>query len=166
MGLLDLQEWNVSPKTNWITYGAKKNSKYNYPSPYLRKIFSIEKPIKNARAYATALGLYQLTINGNLITEDLLRPGNTNYNKRIQYQTYDITTFLSSGQNVIGAILADGWYRGHSGMNLQRNAFGHQIALLVRIIITADDGTELRIGSDDSWKASFRTAFKIRSLFR
>ena len=73
MGLLDLQEWNVSPKTNWITYGAKKNSKYNYPSPYLRKIFSIEKPIKNARAYATALGLYQLTINGHLITEDLLR---------------------------------------------------------------------------------------------
>ena len=119
MGLLDLQEWNVSPKTNWITYGAKKNSKYNYPSPYLRKIFSIEKPIKNARAYATALGLYRLTINGHLITENLLRPGNTNYNKRIQYQTYDITTFLSFGSEC---------YWGYFSRWLVSGPFGNEFA--------------------------------------
>lgn len=87
------------------------------PLPLLRKDFTTRagKRIASARVYASALGLYALEINGKPVGDQVLAPGWTDYEKRIQSQTYDVTKLLDSGDNVIGASLADGWWAARSG---------------------------------------------------
>ncbi|MGO4430486.1 alpha-L-rhamnosidase N-terminal domain-containing protein, partial [Streptomyces sp. MCAF7] len=70
------------------------------------------KPVARARLYSTALGLYEAEINGHRVGRDQLAPGWTDYRKRVQYQTYDVTDLLRRGANAIGVILASGWYSG------------------------------------------------------
>ena len=65
-----------------------------------------------ARVYATALGMYELYINGRRVGDGLFTPGWTDYRKRLQYQTYDVTDMLKEGANAIGAVLGAGWYKG------------------------------------------------------
>ena len=91
------------------------------PAPYLRKAFALPAGVKSARLYVTALGLYECSINGQRVGDDVLTPGWTDYAKRVRYQTYDVTDLLSSGDNVIGAILGDGWAVGHVAWNHRQN---------------------------------------------
>jgi alpha-L-rhamnosidase len=79
------------------------------PATYLRKAFSLGKAVRRARAYASAKGLYVLYLNGRRVSEDVFRPGWTDYRDRIQYQTYDVTPLLRRGENAIGVVLGDGW---------------------------------------------------------
>ena len=148
MGILDTDLW----KASWITSDVDKNSKELRPSPYVRKEFSSEKKISSARVYVTALGLYELFLNGQKVSTDLFTPGWTSYKNRIQYQTYDVTSLLK-GKNTIGAILGDGWYRGNIGWG-GNNYFGKKQALLCQLQINYTDGTSETILSDDSWKVA------------
>lgn len=125
------------------------------PAGYFRKAFTIDKTIKRARLYATALGSYRAFINGKRVGDDILTPGWTDYRKRVQYQTYDVTGLLKERENVLGAILGDGWYASGLGWTLQRFAFGPPpLRLLMQLEIEFTDGTRETVATDKSWRAS------------
>ncbi len=119
--------------------------------PYLRKAFALSKPIRHAALYATALGVYELHINGHRVGDHILAPGWTDYRKRIRYQEYDVTSLLHTGDNALGALVAHGWYSGHLG-NGGYQYYGVVPALLTQLEVTYTDGSTERIGTDTTWK--------------
>ncbi len=122
------------------------------PAAYLRTHFSGGK-IKRARIYATALGLYQLWLNGRRVGADELTPGFTDYRKRVQVQTYDVTALLNDGDNAVGAVVADGWFNGKVGFLDRGDFFGTgPNRLLFQLELEQEDGTRSIIGSDTNWK--------------
>lgn len=149
MGLLAPADW----KAKWITPGFQEDS-VNRPSPLFRKGFSLTKKVQSAIAYITSHGLYEAQINGKRVGDAYLTPGWTTYNKRLQYQAYDVTHLLQPGANAVGATLGSGWYRGHVGFSHQQNYYGKDIALLFQLEVTYTDGTTATIISDESWKSS------------
>ncbi|MDO8953160.1 MAG: glycoside hydrolase family 78 protein, partial [Draconibacterium sp.] len=149
MGILKPELWTAS----WITMENEKAFDGSKPAHYLRKDFTTSKKIKSARVYVSALGLYELYINGNKVGDQLFTPGWTSYNKRIQYQTYDVTSMLQTN-NSIGAILGDGWYRGNIGWQDQRNYYGGKLALIAQVHINYTDGTGEILETGEGWKAT------------
>ena len=149
MGILSPSEW----KGTWLTYGNPKEIKESLPSQYFRKEFELSKKVKSARVYATSLGFYELHLNGAKVSTDLFTPGWTSFKKRLQYQTYDVTSMLRD-KNAIGVVLADGWYRGNLGWSKRGAYYGNQLAFLVQLQVTYTDGTVENISSDNSWKAT------------
>src|SRR5690554_6221570 len=133
-GLLSPAQWSAS----WITMENEKEMEGSKPCHYLRKEFPTTKKIKSARIYVSALGLYELYLNGEKVGNELFTPGWTSYNKRIQYQTYDVTNKLKE-RNSLGAILGDGWYRGNIGFSKQHSYYGDKLALIVQLRITYTD---------------------------
>jgi alpha-L-rhamnosidase len=119
----------------------------------LRKEFKLDGEIAFARIYSTALGMYELTINGCRVGDALLTPGWTAYKKRLQYQTYDITDMLKNGINAVGASLGCGWYKGDlAGWLGKRNLYGNRNAFLLQMLIHYKDGREQLVLSDESWR--------------
>jgi alpha-L-rhamnosidase len=121
------------------------------PVPYLRKTFELKSPIQRARLYVTALGLYEVHLNGRRVGDHLLAPDWTDYRKRVRYQVYDVTSLLKGGNNALGALLANGWFSGHIG-NGGYQYFGKTPAFLAQLEITGVDGHVETIVSDPSWK--------------
>ena len=105
-------------------------------------------PVKQATVFATARGLYELHLNGRRVGDALLAPGWTDYNKHIEYQTYDVTSALQSGENTVGAILGDGWYSGYVGFARKRNLYGDRPELRLQIDIEYRDGTRQIVRTD------------------
>jgi alpha-L-rhamnosidase len=120
--------------------------------PYLRKDFTLTKPIAQARVYATALGLYDLHLNGQRVGDHIFAPDWTDYTKRVRYQAYDVTALLKKGANTWGGMLGNGWYAGHIG-NGGYQAWGKYPALFAQLEVTYRDGTTERIVTDGSWQA-------------
>ncbi|MEO7309787.1 MAG: glycoside hydrolase family 78 protein [Chitinophagaceae bacterium] len=149
MGMLNASDWSAK----WITPGYKEDSLLQ-PSPLFRKNFKLVKKIKYAVAYITAHGLYEASINGKRIGDSFLTPGWTSYNKRLQYQAYDVTSLLQNGDNAVGAMLGSGWYRGYLAWGSNHNVYGKDIALLFQLQLTYEDGSAEKIVSDETWKSS------------
>lgn len=122
------------------------------PTPFLRKTIEINKPIKKARLYASALGLYEFHINGKKVGNDYFTPGWTDYTNRVQYQVYDVTDILKKGINALGIILGDGWYAGYVGLG-GRNRYGQYPLALAQINVEYSDGTKETFVTDTTWKA-------------
>ena len=125
------------------------------PPPYLRKTFFVNKPVKRATVYASALGLYELHINGKRVGQDYFTPGWTDYNTRVYYQTYDVTNLIAQSGNAIGAILADGWYAGYLGFGKKREHYGDKPRVSAQLEIEYTDGDRQTIVTDKSWKAAY-----------
>ncbi|MFJ9030586.1 alpha-L-rhamnosidase [Streptomyces sp. NPDC102274] len=125
------------------------------PAAQLRHEFRLRPGAKVARArlYSTALGLYEAYLNGERIGEDRLAPGWTDYHKRVQYQTYDVTRLLGSGANVLGATVAAGWYAGNIAW-FGPHQYGERPALLAQLEVTYTDGTTERVLSGTDWRAA------------
>jgi alpha-L-rhamnosidase len=149
MGLLDTSAW----KAKWIETVSEEDT-ITRPAQLFRKSFRTGKPIKNAVLYITSHGLYRAFINGKPAGDALFTPGYTSYHNRLQYQTYVVTEKLQQGENAIGVILADGWYRGDLGWHRHKNVYGHTLGLLCQLEITYTDGSKQWILSDESWKSS------------
>ena len=149
MGLLDPSDWTAK----WISSPRKTDLVHAQPCPYFRKEFSTNKKIASARIYVTSLGLYELFLNGKKVGNQLFTPGWTSYNKRLQYQVYDVTSLIKK-ENAMGAILDDGWYRGGLTWDQRRNVYGKKLGLLLQLQITYTDGTTQTVISDGSWKVS------------
>ncbi len=141
----------VLGKVGIAPWGKPSSPKENGPAPYLRKSFNVASPIVKARAYVSALGLYKLYVDGKSVTHDIFRPGWTDYSKRVQYETYDVTSWLKQGHHAIGVVLGNGWYCGRVGWTLGQN-YGEQALGLVQLELTHKDGKVERIASDASWK--------------
>ena len=148
MGLLQPNDW----KAQWIEPGYTEDQ--HFAAPLLRKEFSSNKKIQSATAFITAHGLYEAQINGRRVGDAFLTPGWTSYNKRLQYQVYDVTTLLQQGVNAVAVTLGDGWYRGNFAFDHRRNIYGKDIALLFQLQIVYSDGSTTTIASDGSWKSA------------
>ena len=150
MGLLKRSDWQAQ----WIGAPFSGGPRTTSPAPYMRKEFSVPDQPVSARLYATALGLYECHLNGTRVGDALLTPGWTDYNKHIQYQTYDVTDLLRPGLNVLGAMLGDGWGVGHVAW-VGRQRYADRPQLLAQIILTYADGSQQVVAaSDKSWKLS------------
>lgn len=150
MGKLEDTTWEA----DWITPAWEEDKSRSNPSPYLRKEFSIDKAIEQARLYISCQGLYQVEINGKRVGDQEFTPGWTSYDTRLQYQTYDITAQLAQHQNAIGIVLGDGWFRGNLGWVDKRNNWGDKLTAIAQIIVEYSDGSKATISTDDSWKAT------------
>ena len=126
------------------------------PAPYLRRAFTVGQPVTSARLYVTALGLYEARLNGRRVGDGFLTPGWTDYTRRIAYQTYDVTGLLNQGDNVLGAIVAHGWYAGFYGFDPKRAGahYGTAPELLAQLVLQLADGSEQRIVTDTQWESS------------
>lgn len=150
MGLLETSDWQA----RWIEPGWDEDAAQSNPSPYLRAEFNLDRPILSARAYVTAHGLYELFLNGERVGDACYTPGYTSYDHRLQYQAHDVTGLLQNGENAIGAVLGDGWYRGAvSGVHI-RNLYGKTLGLLLQLRVRYTDGTEQLILSGEGWKGA------------
>ena len=123
---------------------------------YLRKSFDVDRSVHRATVYASALGLYQLSLNGQRVGDHLLAPEWTNYGKRVQYQTYDVTALVRSGTNAMAAILGNGWYCGGWQRWKKQLAaiYGTEPFLLAQLEIEFTDGSRQTVVSDGSWRGT------------
>jgi len=149
-GLMQPSDWTAA----WVGTAPSPTDSVGGPSPLFRRAFRLTGAVASARIYATSLGLYELYLNGQRVGDGLFTPGWTSYNRRLQYQTYDVTALLRSGPNAVGAELGDGWYRGQLGFNGQRNVYGKRLGLLLQLEIRYQDGRTERIVPDSAWRTS------------
>ena len=150
-GLLDPGDWRagaVAPPVE--LHGAPDG-----PAPLLRRDFTVWMPVASARLYVTAHGLYDIEINGVPAGDDVLAPGWTSYGHRLRYRTHDVTELLRAGGNAIGAMVADGWYRGRIGFRGGKSAiYGERTALIAQLEITYADGTTDMVTTDGNWRCA------------
>ena len=118
--------------------------------PIFRSEFTAGANIASARLYASALGVYEFRLNGERVGDLELAPGWTDYNKRVAFQTYDVTDLVKSGDNAIGALTGAGWYSGSLGW-FGPNQYGTDSRLLGQLVITYDDGSTQVVGTDGDW---------------
>jgi alpha-L-rhamnosidase len=167
MGLLKPDDWQAG----WIGYdeerlklalqfsaasteGGKKTEPYLPPVPYFRKNFTAGRSVVRATLYASALGLVEAHLNGHRVSEDFFTPGWTDYDRRVHYRTYDVTPWVRRGENVLGAILADGWYSGYIGWDGQRNHYGKLPRVRLQLQLDYADGTHDIVSTGPDWKAT------------
>ena len=149
MGLLEPGDWQA----RWITGDYRPKKKERYPVDCFRKAFSAGE-IRQARLYISACGVYEARLNGERVGDFILAPGSTDYRKRIQYQTYDVTELLRQGENALTVELADGWYRGSSGAKGRTCTYGTVTRLIAQLEITGTDGKMQTVVTDGSWQWS------------
>ncbi len=148
-GILTAADW----KAKWIQADSKSDTVNGVP-PILRKAFSTKKKIQSATAFITAHGMYEAQINGQRVGDAYLTPGWTSYNKRLQYQAFDVTNLVKTGANAVGVSLGSGWYRTPLAWSGNRNLYGKETALLFQLDITYSDGSTETVISDENWKSS------------
>ncbi|WP_326769184.1 glycoside hydrolase family 78 protein [Streptomyces sp. NBC_01591] len=124
------------------------------PVTQLRHEFRLaERPVARARLYATALGLYEAHLNGRQVGRDRLAPGWTDYARRVQYRTHDVTDQVRPGPNALAVNLASGWYAGNIAW-FGPHQYGEQPALLAQLEVTYEDGSTDHIVSAPGWRAA------------
>ncbi|UFH52216.1 alpha-L-rhamnosidase [Spirosoma sp. KNUC1025] len=160
MGLLHKTDWTAAWIGNDVTNLGKGKLYHLPPAPFFRKETQLKAPVKRARLYVTSLGLYAFQINGQRIGNDYFTPGWTDYNKRVYYQTYDVTRHLTVGKNALGAIVAEGWYAGYLGYALLvqnpvvKNFYGDVPLLKAQLEIEYVNGEKETIATDQSWRTN------------
>lgn len=159
MGLINDTDW----KGRWIE--PVQDTVLNIPAMTLRRKFPIEKKVVRARAYVTAHGLYEFYVNGQRVGDQLLTPGWTAYDERLQYQVYDVTNLVRQGDNVVGAILGDGWYRGRLGWETNWGVWGKRIGLFCQVNFEYADGTSSSMTTDDAWKSTADGPIVMNSIY-
>lgn len=144
-------KWIGSPYDSKLIPAFVKNAHPTRHPIFLKKI-SVKKEILSARAYVTALGLFEFYVNGQKAGDEYLTPYFTDYRNWLQYITLDITEMLETGDNVFGVLLGNGWYKGRFGfVNKMKNLYGSRFQLLAEIRICYIDGTMECIGTDNNW---------------
>ncbi len=124
------------------------------PVPRLTRTFRVEKPMKSARLYASALGVYQLQLNAHRIGDHELAPGWTDYRQSLRFQSFDVTALLQAGGNTWTAFLGDGWAVGHIGWDA-RQRYCQRPALLAQLEIEFEDGSRETIATNEQWSTAF-----------
>lgn len=165
MGLLDESEWTAE----YISFRdaspvfKDRESLFLPPAAQYRKEFSADKAIQRATVYATGLGIFDLELNGQPVSEEYFAPGWTDYRQRAYYKTYDVTQLLNQGDNAFGATVADGWYSGYVGFGLLtgigtekigRYTYGKTPSVMLQMEIQYADGSSQRVVTDNSWKVT------------
>lgn len=148
--------WMQAPdwRAHWIDSPAAAAP--GAPLPLFRKSFSFTRPVARALLYASDLGQDELRINGRKVDDDLLTPGWSDYRRTVFYDSYDITTLLHPGENVLGVMLGNGMYRVlHTSGRYTKfvGSFGSP-KCIVQLHVEFADGSSAEIDSDGSWKTA------------
>ena len=166
MGLLKPEDWRAQYISFHDTTPVFKDTKSLFLPParqYRKEFGSQNKPIRRATIYATALGIYELHLNGRRVGEEYFTPGWSDYHQRAYYRTYDVTSRIKSGANALGAWVADGWYSGYIGFGLLtgigiehigRYSYGKTPAFMAQLEIEYSDGSSEAVVTDPSWKVT------------
>ncbi len=165
MGLLHPREWKAQYISFRDTTPLHRFAQPLFlpPARQYRKEFASTKAVRRATIYSTALGIYELHLNGERVGDALFAPGWSDYHQRAYYNTYDVTTLVKQGANALGAWVADGWYSGYIGFGLLttigtegigRYTYGKTPAVMAQLEIEYADGSRERIVTDASWKVS------------
>ena len=149
-GLMNADNW----KSNWITVN---NEDMTSPKiPYFINDFRVDSKIISANLYITSRGVYEAHINDKRIGDAILTPGWTSYSNRIQYQAYDVMEILLTGENRIGVMLADGWYRNFRQNRKNRIVdYGKRTPFISELIISYEDGRKESIIDDKNWSYNY-----------
>ncbi|NQX59678.1 alpha-L-rhamnosidase [Paenibacillus qinlingensis] len=136
--------------------------------PMLRRDFSVKGPLKQARLYATARGIYDCRINGRAISDQYFAPGSSQFDKHLIYQTYDVMDLLSEGENGIGFTLSSGWWNGSQTFVLQNyNYWGDKESLLAQLVLTYEDGTsDVYVTNEHEWQYYGEGPYRFAGFFQ
>ena len=145
LGLLYASDWIAK----WIS-GVDTDVEERLPADYYKKCFHAKGNVVKARLYATACGIYEAHINGKRVGEYALAPGCTQYDKRLYYQTYDVTKMITE-LNELVFIIGDGWFKGKIGSDNTEYFFGTQTKLLAQLEITYENGRHEVIATDGTF---------------
>ncbi len=159
--------WDASLITDGY-FKPNNNPPYSLPvppSPLLRKEIEIDKKIKHAFYYTSGLGIYEAYINGQKVGRQVLAPEWTDYDSHVQYQTHEVSALLKQGTNVLGAMLADGWYAGAIWSHPERGGYGFSRYFMGQLVICFEDETSVTINTDKSWKYLPRGPVTQASIF-
>lgn len=140
MGLLESADWQAK----WIGSTITQ-------SPLLRTEFEITKPVVRATAYAFGLGWYQLRFNGRKVGDQVLTPVNSNYERGLFYDTYDVTDLVRAGRNAVGVWLGLGYGEGYSKYGYR---WTQPLIARVQIELLLADGSKQMVITDEHWKTA------------
>ena len=159
--VLEMGRMDTPWQGSWITDGAYRfTEKKVSPIPMmLRKTFSAQKKVASARIYATAMGVYELELNGEKVGNQYFAPGFTSYKTHLQYQTYDVTAQLTC-DNTITAVVGGGWAAGAFVFTRVNRVSADRQALLLELRITYEDGTTEVVGTDESWLVTMNGPYR------
>src|SRR6478609_1191385 len=146
-GLLTAHDWSARFVTPVGIGGL------DMPAPVLSGVLSVPGEISHARLYATAHGVYVPSINGRRVDDTVLAPGCTSYEHRLRYHAYDVTDLVRPGDNMVEALIGNGWYRGRLGYIEGRALYGDRLALLAQLEVTTTDGVVHVLATDGSGRA-------------
>jgi alpha-L-rhamnosidase len=135
----------------WISPVESADVGEDRPAYVLERRFSLDCAAKRGSLFATALGVYEVFLNGERVGDHELAPGATNYGVTVYAQAHDVGSLLRSGENVLQVLLSDGWYRGRNGSEQKQDCWGGTTAMLVQLEVTTVDGADVRVVSDDAW---------------
>ncbi len=162
----EVKTWSLEFLCDGLTEPRDEKNPESGPGHYLRKEFQIPNEIQRATVYVTALGLFELTINGERVGQNILAPEWTDYHTRIQVQTFDVTELLKKGDNAIGAILGEGWYAGQVGLYNRMRMYGDRLALLAELHIQGTDDSRTIVATDGSWRGTTDGPIRQADLIR
>jgi alpha-L-rhamnosidase len=160
LGLLQPGDWTARFVTPAADDGGVTGTR---PSPYLRRAFHVDGTVASARLYVSALGVYEMELNGERVGDEVLPPGWSSYDHRLRYRTHDVTELLRAGENVIGATLADGWARGF--LIERRAVWTDRLALLAQLEVTLTDGTTTTVATDATWVTTDTGPIRAADLY-
>lgn len=162
---------NGKAKQLKVTEGQKLRFPPNAKEPdfgavvYMRKQFKLDRRTVKGRLYVTAKGNFEIEINGQRVGHDVFVPGFTDYHKRIETLTYDVTDLVCIGENVISAKVANGWYAGRLIWNDGIKFWGDYPELLVQLECTNDTGKRAQVVSDATWKYTDRGPIVMADIY-
>lgn len=153
-------------KAEWITDGEYSfTDKKVSPVPMMfRKKFKCIRKVKEAKIYASALGIYELIVNGKKAGDRYFAPGFTSYKHEMQYQVYDVTDMLS-GDNTLTAVVSGGWAVGSFVFTRVNRHDADRQAFLAELRITYEDGMQEVIGTDDSWEVTEDGPYRMADIY-
>jgi len=153
-GLLAPDDWSA----RWITPTDPGSREESGPPVLFRCAFTLPERagavIERARLYATSAGINTLHCNGEVVGDTLLAPGWSSYQYRIRYETHDVTALVAPGDNVLGAVVADGWWRGNLTWEMRRNVYGDRLGLFAQLEVTYSDGHLETVATDTAWRTA------------
>lgn len=148
-GMMDSRNWQGT----WISDSHDMDFK---PAPYFRREFKPRGKVRSARAYVTAAGLFELSVNGNKVGNHALDPMYTRFDKRNLYVTFDITPLITAGENAVGVLLGNGWYNHQSTAvwDFHKAHWRNRPRFLLNLRVTYEDGTVETLSTGPDWKTS------------
>ncbi len=176
MGLLHPEDW----RAEWISFRdpaplpAERATLHLPPARHFRRAFVVpDRPVRRATLYATALGIYEPWLNGRRAGKDFFAPGWSDYRRRVYYRAHEVTGLIEPGTNLLGLVVADGWYAGYLGFAHQagygphrsgRNIYGKTPALRAQLEIEFEDGARQVVGTDPTWEVSHDGPYREADL--